>query len=96
MDNKKPIELILRTKDKQSIRVECELLKKYSNLIGNMLETTNLEDEYQNKQSDKQEVILPFYNISSQTMAIIIMFLQSFKPEATLCLPVTATNMQHK
>ena len=29
-------------------------------------------------------------------MAIIIMFLQSFKPEATLCLPVTATNMQHK
>ena len=98
---KSDVYLILKTKDKKSVKIKSNLLRKYSNLIGNMLETTTMDandggtDQGKEGAAEKkQEIMLPFYNITSDTINQIIDFLEKFDPTAKLNLPVTATNIK--
>ena len=66
--------LVIKTSDNKKINVEADLFKKYSILVGNMMDTT-IDDVV-----DKEEILLPFYNIKSTTMHRIVEFLNKFNP----------------
>ncbi len=50
--------IVLKTKSGQKVKIEAQLLGKYSELVGNMLDQIE----------EKEEILLPFYNISEETM----------------------------
>ena len=57
--------LILKTSQNGSVEVESKLMAKYTVLIGNMLDTVTFEE-------GKDKIILPFRNISTDTMLLLI------------------------
>lgn len=78
------MQLIVKTKNNSSVTFAAEVLGKHSVLVGNMLDYVEIPS--------KEEMVLPFYNISNETMLKIKAFLEGFDPNAGPERPVTSEN----
>ena len=82
----KGIVLYLKTSDNKKVEMEAEILKQYSHLVGNMLDSSKIED--------MKDKVLPFYNITSETMEQVKLFLTSFNKDAQNIKPISNTNCE--
>ena len=80
--------LILKTSDGKEVSVESDLLGKYSNLVKGMLDQYSLDSE----KESKEKTVLPFYNISSTTINLLMEFLKGFNQFVELKIPITFDN----
>ena len=80
--------LILKTSDGKEVSVESDLLGKYSNLVKGMLDQYSLDSE----KESKDKTVLPFYNISSTTVNLLMEFLKGFNQFVELKIPITFDN----
>ena len=78
------MQLIVKTKNNSSVAFAAEVLGKHSVLVGNMLDYVEIPS--------KEEMVLPFYNITNGTMLKIKAFLEGFDTNAGPERPVTAEN----
>ena len=78
------MQLIVKTKNNGSVPFAAEVLGKHSVLVGNMLDYVEIPS--------KEEMVLPFYNISKATMLKIKAFLEGFDASAGPERPVTSAN----